>query len=75
MRRRRAAALWTFVQLRRVPAIGRFAGAQAHLRRFAFWNSHVCALRKHRFSEKQAAHEVIRYKSYNVKGGGDSDPF
>jgi hypothetical protein len=38
--RDRAAALRAFAELRRVPAVRRFARAQAHLRGFAFWDSH-----------------------------------
>ena len=35
-----ASALRAFVELRRLPAMGRFARAQAHLRSFAFGDSH-----------------------------------
>jgi len=55
VRRDGTSALWTFVQLRRVPAVRRFACAQPHLRCFAFWNSHGRRLRKHPSSEKQVA--------------------
>jgi hypothetical protein len=40
MRGQRAAALAALVHDRCVPAVGGFACAQAHLRGFAFWNSH-----------------------------------
>src|SRR6185369_7684623 len=55
--RHRAATLRAFIQVQRMPAVRRLAGAQAHLRRFAFWNSHGCALPKHPFFEKQVAHK------------------
>jgi hypothetical protein len=35
-----ASALRAFVKLRRLPAVRRLAGAQPHLRSFAFGNSH-----------------------------------
>src|SRR5437667_4407332 len=47
VRRDRTPALWTFVQLRRVPAVRRFACAQAHLLCFAFRDSHGRRLQKH----------------------------
>jgi hypothetical protein len=50
-----APALRAFVQLRRVPAIGRFACAQPHLGRFTFWNSHGRPARKHISEKKQMA--------------------
>ena len=53
VRRHRAATLRAFIQVRRMPAVRRLARAQAHLRRFAFWNSHGKRLRKHGFREKQ----------------------
>ena len=42
----RTGALRTFTQLRTMPAVGRFARAQAHLGRFAFGDSHVSGLEK-----------------------------
>jgi hypothetical protein len=36
----RASALRAFIKLRRPPAVRRLAGAQPHLRSFAFGNSH-----------------------------------
>ena len=65
MRRDGAAALRAFVQLRRLPAKGRFARAQAHLRGFAFGNSHGERLRKHRFGKKQRG-SVERLKRCSV---------
>jgi hypothetical protein len=53
VRRDSAAALRAFIQVRRMPAVRRLAHAQAHLRRFAFWNSHGRRLSKHGFREKQ----------------------
>ena len=37
-----------------MPAVRRSARPQAHLRRFAFWNSHVSQLKKHVFEQKQS---------------------
>src|SRR5258705_1360433 len=34
------AALWALRKLRSMPTVGGLTGAQAHLRGFAFWNSH-----------------------------------
>jgi hypothetical protein len=34
-------ALGAFVQMRSMPAVRRFAGAQSHLGCFAFWDSHI----------------------------------
>jgi hypothetical protein len=42
----RAAALRAFAKLWSMPAVGRFARAQAHLGRFAFGDSHVSGLEK-----------------------------
>jgi hypothetical protein len=42
----RAAALRAFAKLWSMPAVGRFARAQAHLGCFAFGDSHVSALEK-----------------------------
>jgi hypothetical protein len=53
VRRHSAATLRALIQVRRMPAVRRLARAQAHLRRFAFWNSHGRRLRKHGFCEKQ----------------------
>ena len=52
MRRDGAAALRALVQLRRLPAMRRLARAQAHLRSFAFWNSHKSGTRKAGNQEK-----------------------
>jgi len=57
VRRNRAATLRAFIQVRRMPAVRRLARAQAHLRRFAFWNSHVRQLKKHVFGQKQSRRE------------------
>jgi hypothetical protein len=35
-----ASALGAFVQMRSMPAVRRFASAQSHFGRFAFWDSH-----------------------------------
>ena len=48
-----AAALRAFVHLRRVPAIGRLARAQPHLRHFAFWDSHKSRVGKQGFAKTQ----------------------
>ncbi len=40
MPRDSAATLRALCELRTMPAVGRFASAQAHLGGFAFWNSH-----------------------------------
>ncbi len=40
MTRDRTPALWTFRELRTMPAVGRFTRAEAHFGGFAFWNSH-----------------------------------
>jgi len=53
VRRHGAAALRAFIQVRRMPAVRRPACPQAHLGRFAFWNSHGRRLSKHGFCEKQ----------------------
>jgi hypothetical protein len=37
-----------------MPAVRSSARPQAHLRRFAFWNSHVRQLKKHVFEQKQS---------------------
>src|SRR5437867_170613 len=42
-----ASTLGAFVQMRSMPAVGRFARAQSHLGCFAFWDSHGRGLRKH----------------------------
>jgi hypothetical protein len=46
-----AAALRALGQLRAMPAIGRFALSQSHLRSFSFWNSHGERVRKAEFAE------------------------
>jgi hypothetical protein len=46
MRRHAATALRAFVQLRRMPAMARFACAQSHLRGLAFRDTHGKSLRK-----------------------------
>ena len=62
MGRDRAAALTAFAQLSRMPAVCRFARAQAHLRGFAFWNSHGEAGRKARSCEKTTAWRPVVMK-------------
>jgi preprotein translocase subunit SecG len=59
MRRDGAAALGALVQLRRLPAMRRLAGAQAHLRSFAFGNSHKKGSRKAGFCQKTTAFASI----------------
>ena len=48
-----AAALRAFVELRRLPAVRRLARAQAHLRGFAFRDSHMSRLGKQEFRKRQ----------------------
>jgi hypothetical protein len=59
VRRDRAAALGALVQLRRLPPMRRLAGAQAHLRSFAFGNSHKKGSRKAGFCQKTTAFASI----------------
>ena len=53
MSRHGAAALGALCQLRRMPAVGRLARSQPHLRGFAFWDSHVSVERKQEISKIQ----------------------
>jgi hypothetical protein len=55
VRRHRAAALWAFIKLRRLPTVGCFARAQSHFRCFAFGDSHKSGSCKQRNVEKQPA--------------------
>jgi hypothetical protein len=50
-----AAALRAFVELRRLPAMRRLPRAQAHLRSFAFWDSHTSGLGKQEIGKRQLA--------------------
>ena len=51
----RAAALRAFIELRRLPAMRCLARAQAHLRGFAFWNSHKSGSGKQEIRKRQMA--------------------
>src|SRR5450432_3705633 len=50
-----APALRALVELRRLPAMRRFASAQPHLRSFAFWDSHKSGSGKQGFEKKQGS--------------------
>jgi len=54
MRRYRAPALRTLVQVRGMPAVRRLPRPQPHFRSFAFRDSHMWPLPKQQISEKQA---------------------
>lgn len=55
MRGDRAPALRAFIELRRLPAVRRLARAQAHLRSFAFGNSHKGKQESRKFSKDKGA--------------------
>ena len=55
MRGDRAPTLRAFIELRRLPAMRRLAGAQAHLRGFAFGNSHKGKQESRDFAKNKGA--------------------
>ena len=73
MRRDGAPALRAFVQLRGLPAMGRFAGAQAHLRSFAFGNSHGELAMKAWFCEKTTVRVTLLKRLHGYKGERKTD--